>query len=152
MTNISSHGDFIPTDTQDQTAARHYCLFSIVRYVPDPVREEFVNIGIVLQDKERRFAKAVQFTRDWSSAKALDPEADTDMLEALELEWIEEARSSVDFLSQLNERCSNSVRITRAQGCIVNDAGSHLNVLMQTYVEKSARFGIQLLPSQSDVA
>ena len=61
-------------------AVRQRCEFSLIRYVPDPVKNEFVNIGVLLRDEDAR--AAVSFTCDWSRVRCVDPDADTAMLEA----------------------------------------------------------------------
>ena len=64
---------------------RKQCEFQLIRYVPDPVKNEFVNIGVVLRAAEGE-QSALRFTRDWGRVRCLDPDADTQMLEALEIE------------------------------------------------------------------
>ena len=66
-------------------AERKQCEFQLIRYVPDPVKNEFVNIGVLLSaaGEEQRM---LRFTRDWGRVRCLDPDADTAMLEALEIE------------------------------------------------------------------
>src|SRR3954471_3746051 len=59
------------------------CDFLLMRYVPDPFKNEFVNIGVVLLGRDQDFAD-VRFTRDWARVRCLDPQADVDILEALE--------------------------------------------------------------------
>ena len=64
-------------------AERKQCEFQLIRYVPDPVKNEFVNIGVLLRGGEQ---SELRFTRDWARVQCLDPDADTEMLEALEIE------------------------------------------------------------------
>ena len=64
---------------------RQRCEFSLVRYVPDPVKNEFVNIGVLLRAAGEELSM-LRFTRDWGRVRCLDPDADTAMLEALEIE------------------------------------------------------------------
>ncbi|HEX3940610.1 MAG TPA: DUF3037 domain-containing protein, partial [Acidobacteriaceae bacterium] len=64
---------------------RKQCEFQLIRYVPDPVKNEFVNIGILLRAAAGG-QSAVRFTKDWSRVRCIDPDADTEMLEALEIE------------------------------------------------------------------
>ncbi len=68
--------------------------FFLVRYVPAPVKEEFVNVGVVLLESgkagrprrvSRRYA-SVHFTRDWARVCRLDPSADLKMLKALKVD------------------------------------------------------------------
>jgi len=72
------------------------CDFFLLRYVPDVVKGEFVNVGVVLLEdaggqggltagQERSFT-GVRFTRDWRRARCLDPEVDIALLESYEAE------------------------------------------------------------------
>src|SRR6202453_3713679 len=70
---------------ENRMAERRRCEFQLIRYVPDPVRNEFVNIGVLLRAAEGG-QSMVRFTRDWGRVRCLDPDADTQMLEALESE------------------------------------------------------------------
>ena len=47
---------------------RRPCEFFLVRYVPDPVRGEFVNIGVLLREAGGSAAQ-VRFTRDWTRVR-----------------------------------------------------------------------------------
>ena len=66
-------------------AERKQCEFQLIRYVPDPVKNEFVNIGVLLRAATGEQSE-LRFTRDWGRVLCLDPDADTQMLEALEIE------------------------------------------------------------------
>jgi hypothetical protein len=50
-----------------------HCRFFVLRYAPDAVKNEFVNIGLVLLPPAG--SAQVRFTRDWSRVLCLDPEA-----------------------------------------------------------------------------
>ena len=60
----------------------HQCEFFLLRYVPDLVKDEFVNIGLVLSEAATSFSE-VRFTSDWSRARCLNPDADIEILEAM---------------------------------------------------------------------
>jgi hypothetical protein len=65
-------------------ADRRQLEFFLLRYVPDAVKNEFVNIGLVMVEPGANgdgFAD-VRFTRDWRRVRCLDPQADVDMLGA----------------------------------------------------------------------
>src|SRR5579863_866279 len=62
------------------------CELFLLRYVPDVVRGEFVNIGVVLLEEGAGGFTGVRFTRDWRRAHCIDPEADLELLEAFEAE------------------------------------------------------------------
>ena len=65
-------------------ADRIQCEFYLLRYVPDTVKNEFVNIGVMLREAGRTDTTQVRFTRDWSRVRCMDPDADTGLLEAME--------------------------------------------------------------------
>ena len=50
------------------------CDFLLMRYVPDPFKNEFVNIGVLLLGREDQFTD-VRFTRDWARVRCADPQA-----------------------------------------------------------------------------
>ena len=56
------------------------CKFFLLRYAPNPVRGEFVNIGLVLVAPQA--PPELRFSKDWSRVRALDPQADTELLDA----------------------------------------------------------------------
>src|SRR5580698_8516313 len=55
---------------------RRACEFQLLKYVPDPVRNEYVHIGVILREQGSPGAE-VRFTRDWRRVRCLDPDADT---------------------------------------------------------------------------
>ena len=61
------------------------CEFFLLRYVPDAVKDEFVNIGVVMVEADAGFAD-IRLTRDWRRVKCLDPGVDIEMLESMERE------------------------------------------------------------------
>jgi hypothetical protein len=117
---------------------RQQCEFSLIRYVPDPVKNEFVNIGVLLRDEDGR--AAVRFTRDWSRVRCMDPDADTTMLEALEAEIgrrvAQDARAGV---SSLEDALSNAVQLTEAKACLAESFATELESLMALYVLTAKR-------------
>src|SRR5438477_6182736 len=61
------------------------CEFMLVRYAPDPMKGEFVNIGVVLLESGTgRGFTGVRFTHDWRRVRCLDPDADLQVLDRLE--------------------------------------------------------------------
>jgi hypothetical protein len=122
---------------------RIQCEFFLIRYVPDVVKGEFTNIGVVLreaQDLPEHDAKvAVRFTRDWSRVRCMDADADLAMLEALEGEIIERLRLGAEdtkpVLSLLEDTLSNSVQMTEARASLAESMAAELEQLMRMYVE-----------------
>ncbi len=60
-------------------------IFHLIRYVPDVVRNEPLNIGIILYEVDGENPKvAVRMTKDWSRVLCCWPDADIAYLEGME--------------------------------------------------------------------
>lgn len=123
-------------------AERLQCEFSLIRYVPDVVKGEFANIGVVLREAGRDDGGTVRFTRDWSRVRCLDPDADVELLEALEAEIAERMRAGVDarvnakpVLATLEDTLSNSVQVTAMRATLAESLPAEMEQLMRLYVE-----------------
>jgi hypothetical protein len=120
---------------------RKQCEFQLIRYVPDPVKNEFVNIGVLLRGGEQ---SELRFTRDWKRVRCLDPDADTEMLEALEGEVAHHLRAQTGaphrkILDLLEASLSNGVQITESKGYLAETFPAGLEELMRMYVEPPRR-------------
>ncbi len=119
------------------------CEFFLIRYVPDVVKGEFANIGVVLREAgaiARTSPRSlVRFTRDWSRVRCLDAGADVAMLESLEAEIVYRLGTDGDspkpVLSSLEDTLSNSVQITEPRACLAESIPAEIEQLMRLYVE-----------------
>jgi hypothetical protein len=122
------------------------CEFFLIRYVPDVVKGEFTNIGVLLREAIAGGAAAtadaravVRFTRDWSRVKCMDAEADIGLLEGLEGEIAARLqlgeKDLKPVLGVLEDTLSNSLQITEARGCLAESFPAELDQLMRMYVE-----------------
>jgi hypothetical protein len=122
---------------------RSPCEFSLIRYVPDPVKNEFVNIGVLLRSRGETREAAVRFTRDWSRVRCMDPEVDTAMLEALEGEvqrrLSEVGEDGPPVIGVLEDSFSNAVQVTEAKACLAESFAAEMEGLMRLYVEAQRR-------------
>ena len=121
---------------------RKQCEFQLIRYVPDPVKNEFVNIGVLLRAEGE--PSTLRFTRDWGRVRCLDPEADTAMLEALEIEIGQRLRAQPanhpkPITALLEESFSNGVQITVSKAYAAESFLAGLEELMRQYVETPPR-------------
>jgi Protein of unknown function (DUF3037) len=124
-------------------AERKQCEFQLIRYVPDPVKNEFVNIGVLLRAADGG-QPVLRFTRDWGRVRCLDPDADTEMLEALEIEVGHRLRSQPadhpkPIQGLLEGMLSNQVQITDAKGYLPETLVTGLEDLMRQYVDSPKR-------------
>jgi hypothetical protein len=115
------------------------CEFFLIRYVPDVVKGEFTNIGVLLREAGRNDHAVVRFTRDWSRVKCMDADADIGLLEALEGEIDARLRhasaGSKPVVAMIEETFSNSVQMTEARACLAENMITELELLMRMYVE-----------------
>ena len=123
-------------------AERRQCEFQLIRYVPDPVKNEFVNIGVLLRAEGE--PGTLRFTRDWGRVRCLDPEADTAMLEALEIEIGQRLRTQPanqpkPIMALLEESLSNGLQISESKAYLVESFLAGLEDLMRQYVDAPPR-------------
>jgi hypothetical protein len=125
------------------------CEFFLIRYVPDVVKGEFVNIGVLLREAgsgasgaETSDSAMVRFTRDWSRVKCLDADADIGLLEGLEGEIgarLKVARKDAPGIKSvmeiLEDTLANSVQMTGVKACLAESLPAELEQLMKMYVE-----------------
>jgi Protein of unknown function (DUF3037) len=115
--------------------------FFLLRYVPDAVKGEFVNVGVMVVEPERNgsgFAE-VRFTRDWRRVQCLDPQADVEWLAAVEKDirsWVLEAGADQSvLLKKLDESLSNGLQLSAAKGCLAEDPVKEMEQLVQLYLQ-----------------
>jgi hypothetical protein len=121
---------------------RLQCEFSLIRYVPDVVKGEFTNIGIVLREAGRQDSATVKFTRDWSRVRCMDPDADVELLESLESEislrlqdGVEPKVNAKPLLETLEDSLSNSVQLTDMRGTLAESLPTEMEHLLRMYVD-----------------
>jgi hypothetical protein len=128
---------------------RVQCEFFLIRYVPDVVKGEFVNIGVLLREAggdapgvDKPGGAVVRFTRDWSRVRCMDADADIGLLEGLEGEIGARLRvAGADapgikpVMEILQDTLANSVQMTEVKACLAESLPAELEQLMKMYVE-----------------
>jgi hypothetical protein len=128
---------------------RVQCEFFLIRYVPDVVKGEFVNIGVLLREAggvvpgvDTPGGAVVRFTRDWSRVRCLDADADIGLLEGLEGEIGARLRMAgtdapgiKPVMEILEDTLANSVQMTEVKACLAENLTAELEQLMKMYVE-----------------
>ena len=130
-------------------AERRQLEFFLLRYVPDAVKDEFVNIGLVMVEPGANGAgfADVRFTRDWRRVRCLDPQADVEMLEALEREIRGElAGNRAALLKRLEDSFSNVIQVSSAKGLLAEDPAREMETMASMYLE-TARVGVARVAS-----
>jgi hypothetical protein len=117
------------------------CRFFVLRYAPDAVKNEFINVGLVLLPPAG--SAQVRFTRDWSRVLCLDPEADVEMLQALEgdlREQLREMNGDRDLiLRRIQDSFSNAIQPSEFQACLTSSAVAEADELARLYLERPKR-------------
>jgi len=114
--------------------------FFLLRYVPDAVKDEFVNIGVVVLEPGANgsiFAD-VRFTRDWRRVRCLDPQADIEMLEALERDVRQRVAESQDrdaLVQKLQDSMSGVIQLSATRGCLAAEPAREIESLAKLYME-----------------
>ncbi|WP_433975049.1 DUF3037 domain-containing protein [Tunturiibacter lichenicola] len=123
-------------------AERVQCEFFLIRYVPDVVKGEFANIGVLLREAGRADSAVVRFTRDWARVKCMDADADIGLLEALEgeigarLRTVgKDAPGIKPVMEILEDTLANSVQMTEVRACLAESLPAEIEQLMKMYVE-----------------
>jgi hypothetical protein len=118
---------------------RIQCEFFLIRYVPDVVKGEFTNIGVLLREPGQDATAVVRFTRDWSRVRCMDADADVALLEALEGEIADRLRTTATdakpVMQVLEDTLSNSIQITEPRAALAESIPAELDQLMRMYVE-----------------
>lgn len=116
----------------------HHFDFSLIHYMPNVVNGEFVNIGVLLFDEAG--GARLRFTSDWRRVRAIDPDADLGVLQALEEDLNAQLAHGVldrgTLLKKLQEYLSNGLQLTRPKAVLAQDAAEELETLARMYLER----------------
>lgn len=121
-------------------AERRQFEFFLLRYVPEAVKDEFVNIGLVMNEAEGNglgFA-GVRFTRDWSRVQCLDPQADIGALEALGHDikgQFSQLQDRAVLLRRLEDSFSNLIQLSPSKGCLAENPELEIEIMASMYLE-----------------
>jgi hypothetical protein len=132
---------------------RQQCSFFLLRYVPDAVKNEFVNIGVVLMPPSGE--PELRFTRDWARVRCVDPQADVEMLEALEADMrgqMREVQGDRDaFLRRMQDSFSNALQPSEFKACLAESPVAEADELARIYLDRPKRRGSRELSSRQAI-
>jgi len=120
--------------------------FFLLRYVPDAVKNEFVNIGVVMVEHVANgggFAD-VRFTKDWRRVRCMDPQVDVETLEALEREIrrdVVELKDWATWRKRMEDSFSNTIQLSPVNTCWAEDPAVEIGLTAARYLEVS-RVGV----------
>ncbi len=120
------------------------CKFTLLRYVPDIVKGEFMNLGVALMDQGGRVLGARMFgEEELRRVRCLHPTADLEMLRELQSGFAREIAGLVSrgSLDKLRDTLSNSLTLVEPKLCITEDWRAELEALYRRYVAAPPRAG-----------
>src|SRR5713226_6917138 len=94
------------------------CAYHVLRYTPNLVRDEWVNIGVLIHDPRtgRARARLIEEQGEFSRVHKLHPTADLNLLRALQADFeaqFEEHRENVPgWITRLDETLSNALQLS----------------------------------------
>ena len=114
--------------------------FFLLRYVPDAIKDEFVNIGVVVlePDANGQGFVDVRFTQDWRRVRCLDPQADVEILQALEADvrrQLTDAQGRAFIMQKLEDSFSNLIQLSPSKAVLAEDPVRELAALASLYLE-----------------
>jgi len=91
--------------------------FFLLRYVPDAVKGEFVNFGLLALESGANGSSLVdvRFAKDWSRVQCLDPQVDLGVIEALQREIrseVGQTRDRAALLRRMEDSFSGVVQLS----------------------------------------
>jgi hypothetical protein len=136
------------------TAGERACAYRILRYTPNLVRDEWVNIGVLVFDPrtgERRL-RLMEEEEEYRRVRRLHPRADEGLLRALRDDLEDRFESATRFpgnggdwqflLAKWDETLSNALQLAPQKGVLATDLDAELERLYADHV------AIQRAPSR----
>ena len=121
--------------------------YRILRYTPNLVRDEWVNIGVLLEDSRRKRlgARLIEEPGELARVRRLHPNADEDLLCALPRDFeaqIDAAGAEAPaFLARLEQTLSNVIQLGPQKGVLGEDFEAELDRLYHDHVAPPPRHG-----------
>jgi hypothetical protein len=139
------------------------CAYHVVRYQPNLIRDEWVNIGVLLFIPEggpaagRVRQRWLEEPADLARLRRLHPAADEELLLRLPAEFDRQFAGreleAAAILEKFDDTLSNAVQLAPRKGLLARDPDAELDRLFREQVEplREARRGIVEIRTRSDV-
>jgi hypothetical protein len=124
--------------------------YRILRYTPNLVRDEWVNIGVLLEDAETQPARAarqamrvIEESPEIARVRRLHPDADENLLRMLPSEFAAILQAppvnGVALMAKLEQTLSNVLQFSPVKGLIADDFEAELDRLYREHVAPPPR-------------
>ncbi len=117
------------------------CAYHVIRYMPNLIRDEWVNIGVLLFDPEsgRVLRRIVEEPAELARVRRLHPAADENLLrglaEELDAQIAAPGKTPLEQIVRIRETLSNSVQLGPQKGLLTEDLEAELDRLYRDQVE-----------------
>lgn len=117
------------------------CAYHVVRYTPNLVRDEWVNIGILLFDPAsgRLLQRLVEEPAEFARVRRLHPNADEEFLRRLSDVFTPRSPAGEPnpstYIGRLEQTLSNTVQLSPQKGLLAEDLEAELDRLYRDHVE-----------------
>jgi len=116
------------------------CAYQVIRYIPNLIRDEWVNIGVVVHDPGAgRFrVRLIEEESEFARLRRLHPAADETLLRGV-APFLEDSLSShrgdlAAWVARLDQNLSNAVQFSPQKGLLAADLDAELDRLYSSHV------------------
>src|SRR5271155_2574596 len=130
--------------------------YRILRYMPNLLRDEWVNIGVLLQDTSgaRQAMRLIEETGEFARVRRVHPDADEDFLHALAPEFDARLRGPAAevavYLQKLEQNLANVLQLSPQKALLAENFDAELDRLYREQVRPPARRPGGLLQNTRD--
>jgi hypothetical protein len=127
--------------------------YRVLRYTPNLVRDEWVNIGVLLDEPggARRGMRLIEEASELARVRRLHPSADEDLLRALPADFDARlqapAAEAAAYLEKLDQTLSNALQFSPAKAVLAEDFDAELDRLYRDHVAPPPRMRGGILES-----
>ncbi len=124
---------------------RNTLRYRVLRYTPNLVRDEWVNVGILLEEVrgDRRAMRVIEEPFELARVRRLHPSADENLLRALPAEFdarLHAPLGSVEtYLEKLEQSLSNALQLSSPKGLLAQDFDAEMDRLYRDHVAPPPR-------------
>jgi hypothetical protein len=117
------------------------CTYRILRYTPNLVRDEWLNIGVLLHDagRKRLRLRLIEEESEFARLRRLHPEADSNLVRALAGDFDAQLGANgadpAAYLAKLDDTLSNVLQLSPQKAVLTEDADAELERLYHDHVE-----------------
>ena len=128
------------TFTENLSASLQTCVYRVLRYTPNLVRDEWINIGVLLLDAQGRRARVrlMEDASEFARLRRWHPRADEETLRALQADLERQLQAQQDpraYVNKLDDTLSNVLQLSPQRAVLTQDFDLELDRLFRTYVE-----------------